>query len=135
MSKRSVENDSLIIRDENGKKLLSMQERYEDGVMNIRLDGNVTMNVAHDFEDELMAATTVCSRIVIDFSGVDVLVSPGLKTLLAVQKRLDEYPNASLCLKGIRPSVMDIFEETGFSELFEIELSEKELSGISGIES
>lgn len=121
MNKRTVENDCLIITDENQAALLSIKEVFQDGIMQVSVAGNITMQVAHDFEDEMMSVASVCSRIEIDLSGVDVIVSAGLKTLLSIQKMLDKKPDSVLKLKGLTPSVHQTFEDLGFLELFEIE--------------
>jgi len=82
MSKRMVENDSLIILGENGETLLTICEIFKENTMFLMPKGSINMNVAPDFEDELTAAATVCSQIVVDFSGVDVISSAGIKHFL-----------------------------------------------------
>lgn len=121
MNKREVLDDCLIISDENGVQLLTIKEAFEEGIMNISLNGNINMNVAHDFEDEMTSVVTVCDRITLDFDGVEVICSAGLKTLLNVQQALDDRADSELKLKNLRTPVMATFQEMGFAELFEIE--------------
>lgn len=121
MAKRIIENGSLFIKDDNGTELFSMEETFSDDRMSFKVNGNISMNVAHDFEDELTAAASVCSHITVDFSGVDVVSSAGIKALLVVQRILDKRPDASLKLKGMNPSVYEMFDDMGFVELFDIE--------------
>ena len=121
MNKRAVENDCLVITGENGEKLLSIRESFDDHIMNLMLEGNINMNVAHDFEDELTAAATVSDKIIVDFSGVDVISSAGIKALLLVQRILDKRADSMLKLKSMKSSVYEMFDDMGFVELFEIE--------------
>lgn len=121
MNKRAVENDCLVITGENGEKLLSIREAFDDHIMNLMLEGNINMNVAHDFEDELTAAATVSDKIIVDFSGVDVISSAGIKALLLVQRILDKRADSMLKLKSMKSSVYEMFDDMGFVELFEIE--------------
>ena len=121
MNKREVLDDCLIISDENGAQLLTIKEAFEEGVMNIYLKGNINMSVAHDFEDEMTSVVTVCDRITVDFDGVEVICSAGLKTLLNVQQTLDDRADSVLKLKNLRAPVTATFQEMGFAELFEIE--------------
>ena len=122
MNKRTVENDCLVIAGENGEKLLSIRESFDDHTMNLMLEGNINMNVAHDFEDELTAAATVSNKIIVDFSGVDVISSAGIKALLLVQRILDKREDSMLKLKSMKASVYEMFDDMGFVDLFEIEI-------------
>lgn len=121
MSKRIVENDCLMIVGDNGERLLSIRESFDDNKMYLMLDGNINMNVAHDFEDELTAAASVCDIIIVDFSEVDVISSAGIKALLLVQRILDKRANSMLKLKSMKSSVYEMFDDMGFVDLFEIE--------------
>ena len=121
MSKRMVENDSLIILGENGETLLTICEIFKENTMFLLPKGSINMNVAPDFEDELTAAATVCSQIVVDFSGVDVISSAGIKALLMVQRILDKRENSMLRLKAMKPDVYEMFDDMGFVDLFEID--------------
>lgn len=121
MSKRMMENDSLILSDENGAKVLVIRESFDENRVILEMAGNINMNVAPDFEDELTAAATICNRIIVDFSGVDVISSAGIKALLMVQRILDKRADSMLKLKAMKPEVYEMFDDMGFVDLFEIE--------------
>lgn len=121
MSKRMMENDSLILSEENGSKILMIREVFDEDIVTLSLTGNISMNVAHDFEDELTAAATICNQIIVDFSGVDVISSAGIKALLMVQRILDKRADSMLKLKAMKPEVYEMFDDMGFVDLFEIE--------------
>ena len=119
--KRTVDGDCLVITDENGSALLSIQEILAEPEMILKLTGSITMNLAHDFEDELTAVTTVCNRVIIDFSNVESISSAGLKILLSVQQIFDKRPNSMLKLRSLSIPVQKTFQDMGFVELFDIE--------------
>ncbi len=121
MGKRIVENDTLIIVGENGEKLLSITEIMKENTVFLMPKGSINMTVAHDFEDELTAAATICNHIIVDFSGVDVISSTGIKALLMVQRILDKRADSMLRLKAMKPEVYEMFDDMGFVDLFEIE--------------
>lgn len=121
MNKRTVEDSCLVLIDENCEKLLSVRESFEDDKIILSLSGKINMNVAHDFEDELTAAATVGDKIIVDFSGVDAISSAGIKALLLIQRILDKRADSMLKLKSMKSSVYQMFDEMGFTELFEIE--------------
>ncbi len=121
MNRRTVEDDCLVIMDENREKLLSIRESFEGDQMILSLSGKINMNAAHDFEDELTAAASVRDKIIVDFSEVDVISSAGIKALLLVQRILDKRDHSMMKLKSMQLSVYQMFDEMGFTELFEIE--------------
>lgn len=119
--KRTVDGDRLVIADESGAARLSIRETLEDQTVTFQLSGSITMELAHDFEDELTCVATVHSRIVVDFSGVDSISSAGLKALLSIQQIFDSRPGSMLRLRSLSAPVEKTFQELGFQDLFEIE--------------
>lgn len=120
-TKRIVDGELLIITDENDRHLLAIWEYVGADETKIILNGDITLQVAHDFEDELTGLATVSNHIVIEFSGVNFISSAGLKTLLSIQQMLEKKKNTSLVLRAMNAQLMTIFQETGFADLFDIE--------------
>lgn len=121
MKKRTVQDGKIILTDPDGQILFAIQEHLEDRTMTIAAEGTISSETAADFEDELMAAITVCDEIVIDFTKVTFISSAGLKVLLSAQQLLDELKHTQLRLRNLSKAVSDVFEETGFDGLFIIE--------------
>ena len=121
MSKRIIENDHLIISDENDVRILTIMETFDEDRVTLSLAGNINMGVAHDFEDELTAAASVCDKIIVDFTDVEAISSVGIKALLMVQRTLDKRADSMLKLTGMKKAVYEMFDEMGFVDLFEIE--------------
>lgn len=121
MDKRTVRQDELIIYGENGEEVLVIRECLDERCVYMTLQGKINMNAAYDFEDELTAAATVRNQITVDFSGVDAVSSAGIKALLLVQRILDKRADGELKIKSMKTAVYEMFDEMGFSDLFEIE--------------
>ena len=58
-------------------------------------------------------------NLVIDVKGMEYISSAGLRVLLAAQKKMQKI--GTMKLINICESVMDIFEMTGFADIFTIE--------------
>ena len=123
MKIRRVNNNVLEICDENNEKILSIAEEMNNqGKMIITLDGEVRNEVAHEFEDEIMAALSVCKNIELNMKNVSYIASMALKCLLSIQQMIDEMNGSSMVLNNVSAEVMRILKESGFSEILEIEM-------------
>ena len=121
MKIRRMNNGVLEICDENNVPILAISEELTDGTMKIKLSGEIKNEVAHEFEDEIMAALSVCKRLELDLAEVSYIASMALKSLLSVQQMIDEIDNSCMVLTNVSREVMDIFKESGFSEILEIQ--------------
>lgn len=121
MKIRRMNNNVLEICDEDSNVILAIAEELVDGKLKITLSGEIKNEVAHEFEDEVMAALSVCPNLIIDFSKVTYIASFALKSLLSVQQMIDEIDNSSMVLIHVSKEVMSIFKESGFSEILMIE--------------
>lgn len=121
MLKRRKNGNVLELYDENNSTVLSIEEYIRDGVFYIALCGQLKNNVAHDFEDELMAALTVCSRVVVNLERVDYIASMSMKALLSVRQILDELEGTNLTLTKVSGDVLKTLSDCGFTDMLQIE--------------
>lgn len=121
MIKRIVENDRLKILDEDGEVLFTIQEEIGDNAATLKLGGEITMEVSHEFEDELTAVISVCDDIVIDFGKVRFISSQGIHALLTAQRHIDRKGDARMRLRNVGGDVMRTFRDIGFCSMFEFE--------------
>lgn len=115
---RTYEKNSLIIRDNNGDFKLGISTKNDNNSSLIKVSGELSSDVSHDFEDELMAVVTVSDNIDLDLSDVTKISSVALRALLSAQQVIDEKDNASLRLLNMKKEVLSFFEEKGFDDLF-----------------
>ncbi len=120
MTTRRMNGDSLEILS-GGKVVMSVSEKMIGNEMHIGISGELLNDVAHEFEDELFAAFSVCSNIRLDLSATSYIASLAMRSLLAVQQIVDEKDGASLVISGVSGMVREIFEDAGFTEILTVE--------------
>lgn len=122
MKTRRVDHHVLEICDDHNTVVFSIAEEMKnENTMRIQLAGEITNDVAHEFEDEVMAALSVCPKIELDFAKVSYIASMALKALLSIQQIMDEMENSQMVLTHVPQKVMDILKETGFCDILWIE--------------
>ena len=120
MNTRRMNGDTLEILDGNNI-IISLSEKLVDGAMHIVVSGEIKNEVAHEFEDELMAAFSVCNVVLLDLAKVTYIASIAMRALLSVQQIIDENDNASLVITHLSPEVKEAFDASGFLDIFLIE--------------
>jgi len=96
----------------------------------VRLPARVDTTSAKDVEAELDGLLDGGARkLVADFDDNEYVSSAGLRVFLAVLKFLEKN-DGRIVLCGMQPFVADVFEISGFSELFEIVETREEALGL-----
>ena len=104
-----------------GTRALCIREQMKDDIFYMEAEGEIRNEVAHEFEDELMAAVSVCRKIRLDLSKITYLASGALRSLLSVQQIIDEQEGAEMILVHVSEPVMEALKESGFDEILFIE--------------
>jgi len=118
---RRMNNGVLEICGADSEVVFSLEEKLVDGVLNIKLYGEIKNEVAFEFEDEIMAALMACNQIELDFENVSYIASMALKSLLSAQQMIDGMDGARMVLRQVPESVMKTFRDAGFLDILEIE--------------
>lgn len=118
MIKRVINNNVLEIYEDDDL-VMSLSETIKDGGMSMRISGAIKSTVAHELEDELMAAVSFCKTINVDMSQVSFISGNALRSLLTVQRVADES-DISLVIEYPSEAVQAVFDESGFSDLLEL---------------
>ncbi len=105
----------------DGTRVLCIREQMKDDIFYMEAEGEIRNEVAHEFEDELMAAVSVCRKIRLDLSKITYLASGALRSLLSVQQIIDEQEGAEMILVHVSEPVMEALKESGFDEILFIE--------------
>lgn len=121
MNKRRMNGKILEVCGGDGGLLFSLGEELRDGALHMALRGQLKNEAAHEFEDELMAALSVCRQIVLHLEGVSYMAGMALRSLLYVQQMVDEMEDASLVVADASPQVLEAFREMGFLEIIRVE--------------
>ncbi len=81
---------------------------------------------ANDIETALRDRISVGARkIIVDFSGTEYVASAGLRVLLSAAKSLKSL-GGKIALFSMKPQVYEVFEVTGFTQIFKIFASQDE---------
>ena len=105
----------------DGTRVLCIREQMKDDIFYMEAEGEIRNEVAHEFEDELMAAVSVCRKIRLDLSKITYLASGALRSLLSVQQIIDEQEGAEMIWVQVSEPVMEALKESGFDEILFIE--------------
>ncbi|MBN2001194.1 STAS domain-containing protein [candidate division KSB1 bacterium] len=89
-------------------------------ICQIALNGRFYVETAPLVEEKLMGVLKAGEKkVVIDFEKVVYISSSGLRVLLAFLKETEKV-NAQCVLAGLQPAIQEIFNLSGFNELFKI---------------
>ncbi|MBE6812046.1 MAG: STAS domain-containing protein [Ruminococcaceae bacterium] len=120
MNTRRMNGDTLEVL--NGKNvIISLTEKLVNKEMHISVSGEIKNEVAHEFEDELMASFSVCNVVKLDLSKVTYIASIAMRALLSVQQIIDENKDAVLLITSMSPEVKEMFDSAGFLDILNIE--------------
>lgn len=81
----------------------------------VRVAGHIDLNSSPVLEDALTPRLDGVQLLTIDLAQVDYISSMGLRLLLALQKRMTKQ--GSMLVANAGGAVLELFEETGFSEI------------------
>ena len=85
------------------------------------LDGRLDTSVTPQTEKEVEPLYDyVGCEIVIDCTRLDYISSSGLRMLMAISQRCSAN-KCDLYIKGLQPTVYDVFQTTGFVHLFKFQ--------------
>ena len=87
--------------------------------LEVAVTGRVDTTTAPQLEEEIKESLDGVTELIIDFSGVEYISSAGLRVLLSCQKTMNAQ--GTMVMTGVRESVMEIFEVTGFSDILTIQ--------------
>lgn len=87
--------------------------------LQIRLEGRLDTITAPQLEAELKGSINGVTELVFDLAGLEYISSAGLRVLLSSQKTMNKQGN--MTIRNVVPEIMEIFEVTGFIDIFNIE--------------
>lgn len=117
---RKVENDAILFCDGIIRILTIGEKETDEGIL-LELRGQLRSDVTHDFQDELIALTTVAANIIVDFREVTYIAPSVQHSLLTVQQKMDTLGKGTLLLRAMPDAIYQEFEKSGEAELLMIE--------------
>ena len=87
--------------------------------LTIKLSGRLDTITAPNLEAELKTCLEGINGLVFDLAGLEYVSSAGLRTLLMAQKTMNRL--GSMKIVNVCEEVQEIFDITGFTDIFTIE--------------
>ena len=99
--------------------MLNIIKTIKNNEADFVLEGRLDTVTAPELEKELKASLDGVTELRFDFEKLDYISSAGLRVLLSAQKQMNRQ--GTMTLYHVTPSIMEIFEVTGFSDILTIE--------------
>ena len=85
------------------------------------IEGRIDTLTAPELEKQLLDGIDSVESLLIDFSDVAYISSAGFRALLAIKKAMLRNNNDKMKIVNVSTLIHEIFEETGFIDIFDIE--------------
>ena len=108
---------------------MQLVEKEIDGVTVLELGGRLDSNTSKVLEDKVMEILGQGKKnLLMDFKDVDYINSTGLRVLLLTLQQLKKA-QGKLVLSTIKDYMKEVFEISGYTEIFPIYASQEEALG------
>ena len=98
---------------------MEIRQNREGDKLTIEIEGRIDAVTAHDVGKVLEESLDGVKELIFDLKDLEYTSSAGLREFLGAQQIMEEQ--GSMLIRNVNETVMDIFEETGFDEILEIE--------------
>ena len=99
--------------------MLNITKTIKNNEADFALEGRLDTVTAPELEKELKASLDGVTELRFEFEKLTYISSAGLRVLLSAQKQMNRQ--GTMTLYHVTPSIMEIFEVTGFSDILTIE--------------
>ena len=99
--------------------MLNINKKVNDKELVVALEGHLDTISAPELETEFKNSLDNVENLVIDLSGLEYISSAGLRVLLFAKKTMDR--KGSMKITNVNEVVNEVFEITGFIDIFDIE--------------
>ena len=99
---------------------MNLVESRVESVITISIEGRVDTNTSPDLQAAILKAFQKANNLILNFEQCDYVSSAGLRALLIGQKTANSK-KGSMKLTQVQPSVMSVFDMSGFSNMLTIE--------------
>jgi anti-anti-sigma factor len=104
---------------------MEIQTRKEKGAVIVSVKGRMDALTAPEFEKDMSALISKGENIfLLNFTGLEYISSAGLRSILAMSKKLKEK-QGKILFTGLQGPVEEVFKISGFHTIFKIFSSEE----------
>ncbi|MBQ6292383.1 MAG: STAS domain-containing protein [Lachnospiraceae bacterium] len=101
--------------------MLKIDLKKEEKDLTVVLDGRLDTTAAPEAEEMLRRELPDCESLTVDMENLEYISSAGLRVLMFAKRELKKQGCDEMKLIHVNEIIMEIFEITGFSDIFEIE--------------
>ena len=94
--------------------------KTENTKLSVSIKGRVDTQTAPKLETDVLSKLDGISELELDLTDMSYISSAGLRVLLICQKKMNAV-SGKMVVKNPNEMVMEIFDVTGFSDIFTIE--------------
>jgi anti-sigma B factor antagonist len=98
---------------------MEIEKTYEGTCLTLTLRGKLDTDTSHQLTEALAGALGGITELVLDMTDLTYISSAGLRALLSARKAMAKQ--GRLELRGVRSSIRQVLEITGFSQLLDLE--------------
>ena len=99
--------------------MLNIKQERDGEKLSIIIEGRLDTTTAPELEKEVTAIPVEVKELVFDIHSLEYVSSAGLRVLLSAHKMMSK--RGRMVLSGANENVMEVFDVTGFSSIFDIE--------------
>ncbi len=99
--------------------MLNINKNLSGDKLVIDLEGRLDTTTAPTLEGEISGVINGVADLTFDLEKLEYISSAGLRVLLATQKTMNKQ--GKMVIKNTSEEVKEIFDVTGFSEIFDIQ--------------
>ncbi len=101
--------------------MLKIDLKKEEKDLTAVLEGRLDTTAAPEAEETLRLELPDCESLTVDMENLEYISSAGLRVLMFAKRELKKQGCDKMKLIHVNEIIMEIFEITGFSDIFEIE--------------
>ena len=98
---------------------MEIMKESHDTDLTLKLRGRLDTSTAPELEGELKTCLEGVQSLTLDLKELEYISSAGLRVLLSAQKVMKKQ--GTMVIRHVNPTIMEVFEVTGFSDFLTIE--------------
>ena len=98
---------------------MTITKKADGTSLAVYLEGRLDTTTAPQLDAELVNSLQGVTDLILDLEKLDYISSAGLRVLLSAHKKM--LKQGSMVVRNVNEDIMDVFDVTGFSDLFTIE--------------
>lgn len=96
---------------------MNIVKELEGTTLTVKLEGRLDTLTAPELEEDMQESLEGVTNLVVDLEALEYVSSAGLRVLLRLMKQMKQQ----MVIRNVSELVNEVFEVTGFSDIFTIE--------------